>query len=140
MQIDTHCKSSVSKYPCPRNDHHASFSFSFVFNRMFLMLAYSFRMSGSIKCTCMTVTSDFLCIFLYFVCHKCSNPRICCICLFVNLAIDLLCNYMQTCKRRCCYQTCVAVLLLDMQTGKHICFHQTFVFAFCGFGDRSPFQ
>ena len=34
--------------------------------------------------------------------------------LVVNLAIDLLFIYMQTCKRRCCYQTCVAVLLLDL--------------------------
>ena len=40
--------------------------------------------------------------------------------LVVNLAIDLLCIYMQTCKRRCCYQTCVAVLLLDLYVSRWV--------------------
>ena len=60
--IDTHGKSPVSKCPCPGNDDHVLFC-CWDSNGSSLTLAYSFRISGSMKSPSMTLTSWLLFVF-----------------------------------------------------------------------------
>ena len=75
--IDAHGKCYVLKFPCHGNDGHAFFV-GWDCKGISLILAYSFRISGSMKFPSMTLTSCFFGLKHIDTHHKCYVSKFSC--------------------------------------------------------------